>query len=283
MGKWISSVITALVVLAATSFAGALLKGPIDEIANRDRLKANIQLSPWTEKPDFAQIEKNEEGNKKNNFPEIPSYRSLFSLATVNIENNGSKIVDKISIRIDDEEDLEGVIFTSSGQRIVINDTDKLNIPDMKPGDRASVYLWGTFSSHTFMDEFRTFSSEGSFSKTIDWPSSQEYIYDSWISKFLDQYAWTIFVGVLFVLVAVLGILAASYLEYVKLILVHGKAYQAESKRFWEDPKKFTPDIELTNQRHYQAHALFPVQENSPVTEGERNEDASETQGEKSE
>lgn len=46
MSKWMGNVLTTLIVLALTSLLGALLKGPIEEFANRNRLQAQVQLAP---------------------------------------------------------------------------------------------------------------------------------------------------------------------------------------------------------------------------------------------
>lgn len=261
MGKWLSNIIAALVILAATSLAGALLKGPIDELANQDRLKAQVQLSPWISKPEFS---KNGAGEKirDGSTPDIkaelasPVASSLFDLARVSIENNGTKTVKNINFRMESIGESEAIVEGEKYFQTYPN-ANKILIPDMKPGDRFSVYIWGKFTTYSIEDDFKSYSSEGSFLTTLDWPQSQDFQYGSWISQSLDEYAWPTFVITLVILAFGFGILLATLQEYIKTILIHKKAYKIERRRFLEDPKKFSPDIELTSQRHYQAHALF--------------------------
>ena len=250
MGKWFSGVVTALVLLLLTSLVGALLKGPIDGLANPNRLNAAVQFSPWTEKPTFA------DGNnatakevvitgkdstelvKKLEFKQ--SAMEDFGLAVMKIENSGSGVVKEINIRLKESYKRPQVVFIDPTDNVhIIGESDRLKLPDMNPGDRTTVYLWGNFSPYLAENYFKTYSTEGDFRLSLEWPEVNEFQYNSFIGNLLNDYAWTVFVITSILLLIIFGIGLALYSEYLKGIFVSVKLRSEEARKFRADPDAF--------------------------------------------
>ena len=128
------------------------------------------------------------------------------------------------------------------GGRLSFKNLNRIDIPDLGPGDKAIVFMWGNYSSLTFEDVFSTYSSAGRFRVTYDWPQSQAQEYKSGIGRFLDEYAsigaWI--TGIL--LVGFLAIMAGFFESYYKRLLSDDLLYQSERVKFLANPKKFVPD-----------------------------------------
>lgn len=253
MSKWLSNIITALVILTLTSVLGGFLKGPIDELSNQDKLKAQVQLAPWIEKPTPSRVEKSAVSNSReenhldnviNNLKKLRYSTSDFGVAKIDIENSSGKKITDINIRLDEPYGPQESIVIDQNQHVLpLGDTDRIKIPDMSPGDRVTVFMWGGYSSYLFPERFKTYSSEGEFRVSFDWPKSKDEQYQSSISIFLDNYAGTIAI-VSMLLLAISSLIGLNtYSEYVKHILEKREFYNAEKKSFAKDPKKFSPDF----------------------------------------
>lgn len=252
MGKWFSNTIAALVVLALTSLLGALLKAPIDGLANPNRLSAEVQLVPWVAKPALLDTKTDPqpvvlEGKTSEEIVEQLSFGqsalSDFGMARIIIENGSSNIVKNINIRLRSSYRDTAVVFVDTNRNVnIVGETDRVSLPDMAPGDQTTVFMWGTFSEYNIENYFRTFSSEGEFRLRYEWPEIRNFEYHSWIGSFLDEYAWTVFV--VSSTLTLFGLLFGTAIttEYVRGIFVDDELRQKEIQKFLENPKKFQMD-----------------------------------------
>lgn len=255
MGKWLSNIINALILLGLTTLLGALLKGPIDDLANRNRIKAQVQLSPWVEKPS-PEVEA-DEGNidSDNPYREIlnnlledlasnGASSDLYGLARINLENDSSNTVTDINFRMEGRDnDLDVHMIGADGRVAFSGETQRVQVPDMKPGDRVTVYVWGAFSEHLIRDNFKTYSSEGAFRTDYEWPDIQDFEYSSTIGKAFDAVVdWMLIfiVGLLLLFLFAINIFQEKYL---KGLLGNQSIYLHEKRRFEKEGDKFAPDI----------------------------------------
>lgn len=262
--KWFGSIITTLIVLALTSIVGGLLKGPIDDMASGSRLQADVQLAPWFNKPD-------ETGQGAKPAPESKSDRSTelskvyedamqaaddaaralqlnlgeFQVARVLVRNESNKLVTDINFRLVDYPAAEiAVVIDESGKQSVHRNVSRLTLPNLKPGDRTTVFLWSNYlNSNTLPKVFKTYSSEGRFRIKFDWPQTQTETYSSGVGEFLDEYSGTIATvcGFAILLMAIVGLAAME--SYYKDLLKDPEFLVRERKRFDENPKKFSPNF----------------------------------------
>lgn len=253
MGKWLSNIITALVLLALTSLVGALVKSPIDGLANPSRLNAEVQLMPWVPRP--------EELNQENLEPFVLSkddidqlvrtleFRSSaisdFGLARMIIENGGSHKVTNVNIRVDSRFSDPAIVFLDAERNVhVLGETTRVRLPDMGPGDRIEAYFWGSFNKYNSDEIFQTYSSEGQFRMSYEWPEIRDFEYRTGIGIFLDEYAWTIFVVICVLLILMLLVVISVYSDYHKGLFVSKSLYREERRKFKENPKKFEINYE---------------------------------------
>jgi hypothetical protein len=252
MMKWLGGIITALVLLALTSLIGTAIKGPIDDIASRERLIAQVQLTPWMEKPkkkDEKATEKaadTPESSIDEVFRRIQrralSAVSDYQAARIIITNESNKTVTDINFRLSQPYVAdEAVIIAEDGSETFLQDAARVKIPDLKPGDRATVFMWGGFSSTTFSQTFETFSSTGRFRVTLDWPQTQERYYASAISNFIDKYAGDMGTYGAFAAFLLFGAMAWVLDSYYKSLLKDENFYRSERDKYLKDPEKFSP------------------------------------------
>jgi len=280
MGKWFSNLVAALVLLALTTLLGALLKGPIDGIANQSRLTAEVQLSPWVPKPDELDSSQDFVGRtitKKDARDLIEgldyriSYLSDFGFAKMNIENGGADSVSDISVRVTSSIRKPQVIFVDANENIqIIGSTDRVKLPDMEPGDRITLFYWGRFNSYNVTERFKTYSSEGEFRISYEWPEARDFEYRSGLGQFLDDYAWTAFVIVCLAIVFLVSITLGMYQEYVKGLMVSPKLREDEAAKFLENPKLSQIDVEAAQA----AWRVFKGKMDEEVKETEEQNDA---------
>ena len=178
MGKWLGGIITALVILALTSLVGSLLRGPIEDLSSRERLTAEVQLSPWFAKPANVKADANKPGDAslpledsvadiESTFVSGDDYQS----ARIIITNESSKKVSDVNFRLLSPYRFnQAVVIDGAGHRKNFVQVDRIFVPDLNPGDKAIVYIWGNYNTLTFADAFRTYSSAGSFRIRYDWP-----------------------------------------------------------------------------------------------------------------
>lgn len=252
MGKWFSNTIAGLVILALTSLLGALLKAPIDGLANPNRLSAEVQLAPWVPKPALLdgkndpqpivlEGKSSEEITDRLNFGQ--SAIADFGFSRIKIENGSSNAVKNINIRLRSSYRSAEVAYVDTNRSIhIVGKTDRVLLPDMNPGDQTTVFLWGSFNEYNIKDYFRTFSSEGEFRLRYEWPEIKDFEYQSFIGNALDEYAWTVFTIISVVLIIFLMIALAVYNDYIKGLMVSEELRRDEVRKFLLNPKKFQMD-----------------------------------------
>ncbi|ARU15665.1 hypothetical protein [Croceicoccus marinus] len=255
MSKWLTTVVTTLSILALTSLVGALLKGPIDKLANANRLSAHVELAPWIDRSVIQELsEKPVEPPKTSeeiladlelSMKEISLKSGAeFGVARVSIENASSRNVTDANFRVDRRYgEVEAFLIDADREALSLGEVDRVKLPDLAPGDRLTVYMWGNFSQYFFPESFRSYSSEGEFRTTFSWPEAQEFEYQSGIGRLLNEYAWTVFFLMVFILAVIFGLLAAVQDEYLKKMLKDDAFYMAEKRRYLSDPKKFAPQF----------------------------------------
>lgn len=251
MGKWFTGTVGALVLLALTSLIGAVLKGPIDEFVNESRLDAAIQLSPWVAKPDLGVAgQKNPASTETDDTDKLLRDLAIrqssigdYGIAVMNVENGSSGTVKEINVRLEPSYGTpEVMVIDPAGDVRNLGEVDRIRMPDMKPGDRAKIYVWDNFSTYDITDYFKTYSSEGEFRLNYAWAETREFEYRSSIGTFLDDYAWATFVAACVLLCVMVGIVCAVYTEYLKGLFVSPDLREEEANKFLADPKKFQID-----------------------------------------
>ncbi|WEK41793.1 MAG: hypothetical protein P0Y64_10270 [Candidatus Sphingomonas colombiensis] len=247
MGKWFGGIVTALVILAMTSALGAWLKAPIDDWVSRDRLQAEVQLAPWYARPAVPAQSKQASASDDalNNALaklRVDADSSDYGIARVTVTNDSSNPVTNINFRLMPPLSAQdALIIDAAGKTSSLHDVNRIMLPDMKPGDKALVYLWGNYSSYLFPERFRTYSSAGRFRVNYDWPTAQDRAYESGIGRFLDDYAVSFVWVSSGALTLLFGLMAAVYNGYYKLLLKDEGHYNAERTRYLADPEKFEP------------------------------------------
>jgi hypothetical protein len=258
MSKWISNLITPLLILLGTTLITALLRGPIDEMANQSRLKAEVELSPWIDRSgDDARKGASTDETVDNFMSRYMQSSGNLGVARVNIQNDSSKAVTNISFQLPEHRDAEAIMLDKEHEIVKLPKSDNIKIPDMQPGDKVAIIVWATFSTYQFKEKFLSYSSEGKFRTTFLWPENQGFDNGSTLSGIIDGFIWIGGSISAVLLVCILGIGWSSHWEYIKLIFTYSKAYEAEKKRYWENPKKFSPDWTLMSEKYYRPHALF--------------------------
>lgn len=251
VGKWLGSIVTALVILAATSALGALLKAPIEDWVSRDRLQAEVQLAPWYARPALASEPKQSlspSGDALNSeLAKLSVDRadsSNYGIARVTISNESSNPVTNINFRlIAPISAQDALVIGADGKTHALHDVNRVILPNMNPGDKSLVYLWGYYSSYLFPERFRTYSSAGRFRVSYDWPTAQERDYESGIGRFLDNYAELIVWVCVGVLTLLFGVVAVIYDRYYNLLLEDEGHYYSERKRYLASSEKFVPNL----------------------------------------
>lgn len=259
MGKWLSNLLTPLLILLATLVVTALMKGPIDEMANQGRLKAEVELAPWIDVAGVGKsIEKSNEAGGV--IPSVLYSADSLTVARVRLLNESPKKVTNISFELPSYDKKTAVIISKDGKFDEIKyRNDIFTIPDMNPGDKFTIIVLGNFTTYNLTEKFKSFSSEGRFRTQFYWPDNQGFESQGQFSKILDSVIWIGGTASVVLLIIILGIAFSQHSEYIKMLMIHKRAYKLESDRFWSDPRKFTPDWNLVSEKHYKDHALFGV------------------------
>lgn len=273
MSKWLSNLVTPLLILLGTTIITALAKGPIDEVANQNRLKAEIELAPWidTSKPSDDPLDVEE--RTASIIARVMQSTGNLGIARVNLENDSGKLVTNISFEIPSHQKSRAIMLNKDREIVNIPDPGKIIIPDMSPGDKITVLVWGSFHTYRFRDDFKSYSSEGRFRANYFWPENQGFDSDSTIDAILSGFVWIGGTVSAILLVIILGIGWAQHSEFIKLLLTYPKAYELEKARFWENPRKFSPDWNLLNEKHYKPHALFGEPNESVIPDTSSSDD----------
>ncbi len=261
MKRWFWNTVSALILIALTTFVTAGLNGPINDFVSRDKLKAQVILAPWIEKPDFEKLKDDKESDITSGMTENEKIlRSLlediqgistsnylsenFNVARVNIENDSQSTVENINFRLESPySEPEIVIINAEGDLTPIGRADRIKVPDMKPGDRVVVFMWGNFNSYTFPDSFKSYSSKGHFRVSFDWATTQEFRFESGISYYIEEYSGYLIGATLILAFLGMVIAAAAQEAYYKALLKEPSAYEFERGRYLKDPNKFTADF----------------------------------------
>jgi hypothetical protein len=256
MGKLLSNLITPLILLLLTSLMLAFVRSPIDEFANENRIKAEVELAasiePLEAEDDIAGLI--ESGLEKSHIDQI---LGSLGFARVTLHNDSSQTVTNISFELPEISFSQGYLLAAGNEPIALANGGRITIPDMEPGDRVFVAAWGTFPTYDLEDDFESFSSEGPFRTEFYLPESQDLGDDTLLNDIFDFLIWGVGTVSALLLLVIAGVAWSQHFEFLKLLLTYPRAYEAERSRFWEDPRKWKPDWQLLNEKHYRPHDLF--------------------------
>lgn len=255
MGKWFGGIITTLVLLALTSLIGALLKGPIDTLASGDRLTAQVQLSPWVPRPasGTAPIKKENRSKLAETLAEIQNNlqnrlaitsSSNFQFARIIVTNESNKTITDANIRFEEaiKPDL-AVVVNEASETAVSASPDRIKLPNLKPGDKVGVFVWGnSLSTYEIANNFKTYSSAGRFRTSFDWPSNNENDYQSGLGTFINDWASYIFFGAIGLVTIFLAVFVIVQSSYVNALLTSERFTYSERERREKEGSKFAPD-----------------------------------------
>jgi hypothetical protein len=257
MGKWLSNLVTPLLVLFVASLITAVAKGPIDELANQNRLKAQVELAPWIDKAEAKVNSSDLADPTASIMSRVAQSKDSLGVARVNLENDSGQTVSDISFQFPAYSKTSAIMLDKDHNISDVSKLDQIDGPDMAPGDKVTFILWGTVSTYKIQEDFASYSSEGRFRTTFFWPENQGFESDDDFLAIVDGLIWIVGTVSAVLLLAILGIGWAQHSEYIKLLLTYSKAYRMEEARFWENPRKFSPDWNLINENHYKPHALL--------------------------
>lgn len=262
MNKFLSNLVNPLLVLLAGTFITAFLRDPIDEIANQNRLKATVELAPWIQKIDEADKTSNSNERFEMILQRVWQSRGYLGVARLNLENSSKKRISNISFDIPGDPKTEAIIIRNGEFTSRFKNPNQIKIGDMLPGDNISVLVWGSYNTFYFKDEFKSYSSEGPFRTQFFWPEDQGIDREDYIYNIVELLIWSVGSVSIILLLAITGIGWYQHWEYNKLLLTYRKAYEMERERFWSNPKKFTPDASLINEKFYRPHQLLGEPDN---------------------
>jgi hypothetical protein len=257
MSKWLSNLVTPLLILLGTILLTAALRGPIDEMANQNRLKATIELAPWISKIEPSEIPIGSDNALDLIMERTQQSTGLLGVARLNLENESGKKVSNISFDLAKYRKTDAVIIDKDQHVTTIINPNKIKIDDLSPGDSVTIIIWGSFSTYELKDNFKSYSSEGEFRTEFFWPENQGIENDLGFLSIVDNFIWYGGSISAILLIIILGAGWSQYYEYSKFLLTYPRAYQAERNRFWENPKDFSPDITLISEKHFKPHALY--------------------------
>ena len=243
----IAASITVIVGLVLTAW----LAEPISNYFRSDRIEAQLTVGPWVQMPAI----KNRSGEKIK--PVLGSDSAVLSIADasdvdenyrtkptnfseLSIVNKSEKEISNIRIRFDSKQ--YRIIFQKDGDNksTLIDDIDRIDLPNMKPGDKMTVQSWGNYygSPERFADNLTTYSSTGSFRMTANWSGDQK-IDEGPVIEFMNEWGGFIF-GTIFVFLTIIGFILQSLTDdKLKKILADEATYKSEKSRYEKDPKKY--------------------------------------------
>ncbi len=256
MGKFVSSLVTPLILLLLTSLLLAFVRDPIDDYASQNRLKAEVELAasiePLESREDVSDLI--ETGLVVSSIDQI---LGSLGFARVVLRNDSSETVTKISFELPEISFSRGYLLVAGEEPIELAKGGRIRVPDMEPGDSVFIAAWGSFPTYKLEEDFKSFSSEGSFRTEFYVPESQGFGDDTFLEDVFDFLIWGVGTVSALLLLGIAGIAWAQHLEFLKLLLTYPRAYEAEKSRFWEDPRNWKPDWQLLNEKHYKPHELF--------------------------
>ena len=174
MGKFVSSLVTPLILLLLTSLLIAFVRDPIEEFANQDRIKARVELAASIESVE-SQKEVSDRIETGLVFSSIDQILGSLSFARVVLRNDSSETVTDISFKLPEISFSRGYFMLAGEDPIELAQGGRIKIPDMEPGDIAFVAVWGVFPTYNLEEDFESFSSEGSFRTEFYVPESQDF------------------------------------------------------------------------------------------------------------
>lgn len=244
--RWIiTAAATVLVGLILTSW----LREPIDNYFRSDRIEATLAIGPWVEMPinrksdrlkplsgtDEATAIIRAPENLDEDFRTKPT-----NFSELSIENKSEVEINNIKIKFGSSQ--YRIAYEVEGDKniTVSNDTDKVTLPNMKPGDKIIVHAWGSYygGPEIFAESIRTYSSSGPFRILADWSGGKK-LNESALDEFMNNWANFIF-GSSFVILTIIGfILSALIGDKLKKVLSDEQTYQSEKTRYEKDPKNY--------------------------------------------
>jgi len=249
--KWLGGIITSLVVLALGTIFVAFLQPLVRAIAPEDQLLAEVELSRWQALPEKAEtVTQNESDDEFLAQANKDSFliSDFYDFAAITIDNPTAKVAENVRVKIADRSRLDALILSDDGlTRTTLKGKHDFKLPDMRPGDRVKMFLWGDsqFPKTLVTDQIKTFSSLGAMRTKFSAPSDNMYFesQDSALFKFIDDWIGVAFLVIFGSLIIVMFIALVFYENYFKNLLKDEKFYQLEKERYNDEPKKFSPKM----------------------------------------
>lgn len=241
---WLKGLAGTLIATLLTTVLLAAFQRPITDFFTPDRLVATIEAGPW-----YPVIIDELKYSKKDGSTFLKSVSEQESpFARMTIKNGGFKKVTGIKIKFISQLSRTNVIIPGKDifKSDIREDADTVELSDLNPGESHTIYLidYKNFGKPYWMDDVRTFSSEGAWRMNLYAPESiEDKEQGSAFYRFIDEWIPIIFVTSLIGLVAISLIGWTVSWIYVRDILSNEKFYLIEKDNFLKSPKKFVPNI----------------------------------------
>lgn len=246
--RWIiAAAASVLVGLTLTAW----LQEPIENYFRNDRIEANLTVGPWVDLPNGTKGDKKDQIKPVSDDRDVAAIRPTSDLdddfrtkpsnfSEISVENKSEKEITNIRIIFDSKQYRVAFVKNGEEKSTTIDDIDRLELPDMKPGDRIIVRAWGNYyvGLERFVESLSTYSSTGPFRIKANWSETRD-IDESAIDNFMDEWGYFLFAGSLMVLTAIGFILSSLVDEKIKKILSNENTYLAEKKRYELNPEKY--------------------------------------------
>jgi hypothetical protein len=267
MLKWLGGIANACVLAVLTTAAVAIFQAPLSSWLQSDLLNARVDFAPWVDPPEGQPRLKNPildqaddsprtrvlkkavralSNINKVSFDQNP-YRASqnFGLARILIENNTHQVAKNIIVKFTRIYLSEKAYVIADRKYTNIYDgVSKIELPDMRPGDTTTVFLWYDYGYYPSLFEkyFTTNSSLGRMTVKYYTPATLDSDKSSF-DDFVDNWGGWIMFGLLAFGWLATGFMAAIYGTYFRALLKDEALYQSEKVRWDADPKKFQPNV----------------------------------------
>ncbi len=265
--RTLKGLLSAVGVVLLTLVVTAMFQSPLTEMFSAERLEARVILAPWV---DRNSIEPSAARRSASLTPEGKAYQEAlddlntslatmsgasidnieFGVARFDVQNRSRNIVDNISLRFTNSTKAEEVqIFDGGVKKVSFKDTSNIKLPDMKPGDNITVFVWAKygFSEYLFPENLETFSSAGPIQLSIRWPRVERRTAATRFDWFMQDWSEWVIGCVAFIFLLLLSAVAVVNDHYAKAMLHDGDFYLDEKTRFDLNIKEFKPDLDRAN------------------------------------
>jgi len=250
---WLKAITNALVGSLIALVLAAAFQAPLLDYFNRDRLTARFEAGPWIEKPRLRTDETrlaydkgNAVGAAVKSFVGSLSDQNFdgqwYEAGKLTITNRSKKEITAIRINYTSLSAPDLLVMPENkDQSYFVKSANDIKLPDMKPGDRVTIFQWSTISPNLTDVNMKTYSSEGDFRINFDFPTTVSTNVAGQFFSLIFDYIWFIMLIFVIIIFIMLMVQIDFLVLYYKKLLSDDDAYLSERERFEADREKFSP------------------------------------------